>query len=54
MGDIFKKILFFLTDCDTFDDLRNWFFADLSVTPFNIDGFDYTAGLYPEHIKGKL
>jgi len=33
MGDIFKKILFFLTDCATFDDLRNWFFADLSVTP---------------------
>jgi len=34
MGDIFKKILFFLTDCDTFDDLRNWFFADLSVPHF--------------------
>jgi len=31
MGDILKKNLFFLTDCDTFDDLRNWFFADLSV-----------------------
>ena len=34
VGDIFKKKLFFLTVRATFDDLRNWFFADLSVTRF--------------------
>jgi hypothetical protein len=33
VGDILKKNLFFFTVRATFDDLRNWFFADLSVPP---------------------
>jgi len=50
VGDILKKKLFFFTVRATFDDLRNWFFADLSVPQSNIITVGFEDTLFLIHI----